>query len=251
MYFYLVTVAYDGSDFAGWAKQPEQFTAQGWIENVLSKTFCQKINILATSRTDKGVHALNQKFTLRLNFSFPTKKIKMIITKNLKEYVVVKNVQKINKDFHPIKNVISKEYRYFINIGEYRLFSKKYCWEYNLPLQVRKINDILKLFKGEHDFFNFAFCRWKDKEKTSTVRVIELIKAWKKKELLIIRIKARNFLRYQIRAIIGETIKCYEKKQNINDLKKKFNDFKSTASKYKFLAPAAGLYLWKIEHKKK
>lgn len=250
MYFYLVTVSYDGSNFAGWAKQPKQFTVQGWIETILSKTFCQKINILATSRTDKGVHALNQKFTLRLNFPFSAKKLKLIINKTLKEYVVVKNVKKITKDFHPIRNVVNKEYRYFINIGEYNLFNKKYRWEYNLPLRVRKLNNILTLFKGEHDFFNFSFCRLKDKEKFTTVRIIELIKVQKKRELLMIRIKARNFLRYQIRAIIGESVNCYEGKQNISDLKEKLNNFENPSNKYKLLAPASGLYLWRIKHRK-
>jgi len=82
IYFYLITVMYDGSNFAGWAKQPEQFTVQGYIEKVLSKIFSQKINILAASRTDKGVHALNQKFTLRLNFFLAPPKLKLILVKN-------------------------------------------------------------------------------------------------------------------------------------------------------------------------
>ena len=75
IYSYLITVAYDGSNFAGWAKQPNKFTAQGYIEGILGKVFSQKISILAASRTDKGVHALNQKFTLRLNLNFSEKKL--------------------------------------------------------------------------------------------------------------------------------------------------------------------------------
>ena len=62
-YSYLVTVAYDGSEFDGWAIQPAKFTVQGYIEEILSKVFQKKISILAASRTDKGVHALDQKFT--------------------------------------------------------------------------------------------------------------------------------------------------------------------------------------------
>ena len=73
MFYYLINIAYDGSDFSGWATQPQQFTVQGYIEEILSKIFQQKISILATSRTDKGVHARNQNFTLRLNLDFSVK----------------------------------------------------------------------------------------------------------------------------------------------------------------------------------
>lgn len=260
LHFYLITVAYDGSNFAGWAKQPRVFTAQGYIENILSKIFSRKINILAASRTDKGVHALNQKFTLRLDFFLASQKLKLILVKSLKEYIIVKNVQQVKANFHPIKSVTKKEYRYYINTGEYNLFAKKYGWEYNLPLDTKKFNSILTVFQGKHDFFNFSYCRQKDRAKTLTVRAIEKIRCWKKKndgfsrwrtknssDLLTISIIARSFLRYQIRAIIGESVECYEAKQTIQQLKRKLI-FSEQKSKYKFLAPAGGLYLWKITY---
>ena len=126
-HFYLLTVSYDGSNFQGWAKQPKQFTVQGYIEEILSKVFSLKINILASSRTDKGVHAREQKFTLRLNLNFPEKKLLILLKKVLSRYISVKKVQKVDNNFHPICQVISKEYRYFINVGKYNVFQKKYC----------------------------------------------------------------------------------------------------------------------------
>lgn len=245
LYFYLITIAYDGSNFTGWAKQPKEFTVQGYIENILGKIFSQKISILAASRTDKGVHALDQKFALRLNFFLASQKLKLILAKSLQEYIIVKSVRSVRANFHPIKSVKRKEYRYYINTGEYNLFTKKYRWEYNSPLDTKKLNNILTIFQGKHDFFNFSYCRQKDQAKTLTVRAIEKIRCWKRKNLLIIRVIARGFLRYQIRAIIGESIKCYEAKQTIQQLKKKLT-FPEQKSKYKLLAPAGGLYLWKI-----
>ncbi|RHZ37321.1 tRNA pseudouridine(38-40) synthase TruA [endosymbiont GvMRE of Glomus versiforme] len=255
-YFYLVTVSYDGSDFFGWAKQPQQFTVQGYIEEILSKNFkinqsCQiKISILATSRTDKGVHALNQKFTFRLPFFLSCQKLKRILAKSLQEHILVKSVRQVKKEFHPIRNVSKKEYRYYINTGKYNVFAKKYCWEYNLPLDTKKLINILTIFQGKHDFFNFSFCRQKDQDKTATVRTIEKIRCWKNKELLVISVIARSFLRYQIRAMIGESIKCYEGKQTIEKLQEKLNYPKQKNLKYQILAPAAGLYLYKITYGK-
>ena len=127
MPLYLVAVIYDGSEFRGWAKQPRQFTVQGYIEKVLSKIFQQKISSLAASRTDKGVHALDQKFAFRLDLTFPPKKLEQILTKSLKKYVAVKKVYPVKDFFHPIKNVVRKEYRYYINTGKYNHFTQKYC----------------------------------------------------------------------------------------------------------------------------
>src|SRR4051812_43772222 len=126
MHSYLITIAYDGSDFSGWAVQPKKFTVQGFIENVLSKIFQQKISILAASRTDKGVHAHNQKFTLRIPLNFSKKKLFILLKKSLKKYVLVKSVRRENSNFHPIRNVVKKEYRYLINTEEYDIFQKNY-----------------------------------------------------------------------------------------------------------------------------
>ena len=242
-YLYLVTIAYDGSNFWGWAKQPHKFTVQGHIEEVISRVFRAKINILASSRTDKGVHAHEQKFTLRLPFCLAGKNLFNLLRKQLGEHIAVKKVQKVDEDFHPIKKVISKEYRYFINIGQPNIWQKKYCWDYNLPLKPTKLNEILQLFQGQHDFFNYCHCRYQDRRKTNTMREIFSLKSWRRKNLVIISIIAPGFLRYQIRAIIGEVINCYEGKQTIVDLKERL----ISGNKYKNLAPAAGLYLWKIK----
>ncbi|WNE40261.1 MAG: tRNA pseudouridine synthase A [Mycoplasmataceae bacterium] len=247
-YYYLITIAYDGSDFAGWATQPNKFTVQGYIEEILSKIFQQKISILATSRTDKGVHAREQKLTFRINLLFSNKNLLSILKKALNKHILVKRVEKVSEDFHPIRNVINKEYRYFINSGKMNIFQKKYRWEYNLPLEVEKLNRILKIFQGKHNFFNYCYCRWNEQEKVITEREIISLKSWKKANIIIISIIAKGFLRYQIRAIIGEVINCYKEGGNTIGIKEKLINYNKKNYKYKNIAPANGLYLWKINH---
>jgi tRNA pseudouridine38-40 synthase len=70
-----------------------------------------------------------------------------------------------------------------------------------------------------------------------------LLKGQKRGNTIVIRIVGKGFLRYQIRAIIGEVISCYEEKENIIDLKEKLINFNKKNYKYKSIAPAAGLYL--------
>jgi tRNA pseudouridine38-40 synthase len=163
-YYYLVTIAYDGSDFVGWATQTNKFTVQGYIEEVLRKIFQQKISILATSRTDKGVHVREQRFTFRINLPFHNKNLLNILKKALSKHILVKKVEKVDDDFRPIRNVINKEYRYFVNVGKINIFQKKYRWEYNLPSEVKNLNHILQIFQGKHNFFNYCYCRWQERE---------------------------------------------------------------------------------------
>lgn len=252
MFNYLVTVAYDGSGFAGWAKQNNRFTVQNFIEDVLSKVFNQKINILAVSRTDKGVHACSQNFTIRLNFFLSTEKMFFLLGKVLKKYVQVKKIKEVGLDFHPLsRNVVNfKEYRYFINTKQPDIFCKRYCWDYNSLLDVNKLKNILNIFLGIHDFFNFCYCPIINKNIINTVREISSIRVNKTIKRIIIVIRARSFLRYQIRAIIGESINCYEGGQNIETLRNKLinSDY---PNKYRYIAPASGLYLWKVNFNKK
>ncbi|CAG8645544.1 25442_t:CDS:2 [Gigaspora margarita] len=207
LYFYLITVAYDGNDFAG-------------------KVFSKKINILATSRTDKGVHAREQKFTLRLDLSFSEERLFDLLKKVLGKYILVKKVQRVDNNFHPLRNVVSKEYRYFINTGRLNIWQKKYRWEYNLPLEVKELNRVLQIFQGKHNFFNYSYCRWQEREKTNTEREITSLKT-----------------------IIGEVINCCEGKQTVNDLQEKLTNFNKKNYKYKNIAPAAGFKIINMENK--
>ena len=225
LHFYLIIIAYDGSDFAGWATQPNEFTIQGCIETILSKVFQKKISILAASRTDKGVHAREQKFTLRIDLDFSEKKLFILLKKVLGKYVLVKKVKKVDD-----------------------IFQKKYRWEFNFSLETKKLNHILQIFQGQHNFFNYSYCCWQEREKTNTERKITSLKSWKRKSIVVISIIAKSFLRYQIRAIIGEVINCYEGKQNIKDLQAKLTNFAKKNYKYKNIAPASGLYLWKVNY---
>lgn len=248
IFCYLITISYDGSFFDGWAKQPNRNTVQDYIEKNLRKILKRKINILSSSRTDKGVHAINQNFTLRISINFKKKNLFNLLNKFLKKNILLKKVKKIKYNFHPIRDVKEKEYRYLINTGKKNIFKNRYQLEYNLPIETKKFNEILNVFKGKHDFFNFSFCKFKERNKINTIRNITNINCWKRKNILIIRIISKGFLRYQIRAIIGESINCYEEKQTLENLENKLLSFKKE-DKYKNIISTSGLYLWHINYK--
>ena len=75
----LLTIAYDGTDYAGWQRQPDAKTVQGELERALSIVCAEPVTIEGTSRTDAGVHALAQRATLRGDFAIPTANIPVAV----------------------------------------------------------------------------------------------------------------------------------------------------------------------------
>jgi tRNA pseudouridine38-40 synthase len=100
------------------------------------------------------------------------------------------------------------------------------------------------LFEGNHDFFNYSFCKEKDRKNFNSRREILSIETFEKKELIIIKFTSKGFLRYQIRAIIGEAINYCENKIGIKEIEEKLNN--KLPKKYSRKSPSSGLYLFKI-----
>lgn len=246
MFKYLVTISYDGNDFFGWAKQKKEFTAQGYIEEVISKSFNKEIKIKGISRLDRGVHAREQKFFFELDVDLEEDRVSVFLKKALR-LVLIKEVQKLPQNFQVSWVSFAKEYRYFINTGEVDFWQRNYRWELSQPLSQDYLKKALQVFVGQHDFFNFCFCPFKKRNQVNTFRKIDSISVKVvKKILVVISIKGKGFLRYQIRAIIGEVVEHCLKSKPLQELRQKLTS-QEELDKYKHLAPPQGLYLWKIK----
>ena len=99
----------------------------------------------------------------------------------------------------------------------------------------------MKIFEGYHNFFNFCFCKEKDKISTNTFRLIKKITVSKVGDFVVIKVVGKGFLRYQIRAIIGESLYLFQNGLNIEVLKKMLS--LEINKKYSHIAPSCGLYL--------
>ncbi|MBE6029671.1 MAG: hypothetical protein E7226_05950, partial [Clostridiales bacterium] len=79
----LLTIAYDGSTFHGWQKQPGERTIQGVLEQTMSRLFDREILLSGTSRTDAGVHAYGQRASFKADLGIPTEKIALVVNNAL------------------------------------------------------------------------------------------------------------------------------------------------------------------------
>ena len=236
---YLMTFSYNGTYYDGYQIQNDKNTIQGVIEKNLTKINSnKKVKITASGRTDKGVHAINQKAHFILDKNIDENKLKNALNKLLPDDIYIKNIIKVNDDFHARFNVIKKEYIYKINLGEYNPIEKDYIFQYNKNLNIDKIEEAAKCLIGTHNFKSFTKI---DEEKETYVRTIYNIELGIEKNILSIKFIGNGFLRYMVRNIVGTLINIGENKftpEYINEIINS-EDRKKAGIK----APACGLYL--------
>lgn len=238
---YLMTFSYDGSNFYGYQRQINKKTVQGSIEDILSKIDNNKITIHASGRTDAGVHAINQKAHFELTKKINLYNLKKHLNNVLNGEIYIKDIKQVDDKFHARYNVKLKEYRYYINIGEYDLFKRNYIYQYNKNLNIRNMKRSSKFLLGEHDFR--AFCTDQN-TKENCVRVINKIKLIKKKNIIEIIFIGNGFLKYMVRNIVGILIEIGNGKKDIKDLEKVLKG--KNRNYISKTAPSNGLYLYDV-----
>jgi len=167
-----LTLAYDGSGFEGWQFQPGKRTVQGVLEAALDRVVGLSARTLASSRTDAGVHALEQVVSARTMSDLDPESVRRAVNAMLPSDVVVLKVEEAAQDFHPIRDVESKRYVYLIYDGQLRpVFWRKYCWHFRgRRLEAAAMHRAAEWLRGTHDFSSFEASGAK---RASAVRTID------------------------------------------------------------------------------
>ena len=132
---YLITVSYDGTLFSGYQKQPKERTVQGELEKALKEiSGGKKIDVHASGRTDRGVHAIAQRVHFDLDMNITLEKLAKGLNSILPEDIFVRKVEEVPEDFHARFSAIGKEYIYKLNMGEYNPLERNYVFQYNYKL---------------------------------------------------------------------------------------------------------------------
>ncbi len=169
-----LTIAYDGTAYAGWQFQPEQADRAGTLENAIAKVTGQHVRILASGRTDAGVHALGQVVGFRTDSALPPEVLLRAINANLPHDVAVLDVAEAPDGFHPIADAVRKRYRYLIHDGPVRdVFRRHFVWHYVYGrLDADAMRRAAAALLGTHDFSSFESSG--AERKTSVRTVFEL-----------------------------------------------------------------------------
>lgn len=241
---YLITFSYDGTCFNGYQKQGNLRTVQGEIEKSLKYiNGGRNTPITSSGRTDKKVHALCQKAHCDIKVDITEYKLKRALNSNLPEDIHVIDTKVVDDDFHARYMVIEKEYKYYLNMGEYNPIERNYVYQYGKNLDVDKMKEAINYFVGTHDFKSFTPA--KDK-RNNYVRTINYVNIEEIDNKLVFTFRGTGFIKYQIRNMVGYLIRVGEGKKSGEDipliLEKKDRRCASIT------AHAEGLYLTSVKY---
>ena len=239
-----LTIEYDGKDFNGWQKQPNKLNIQGTIEQAIERITGEKVDLMASGRTDAGVHAIGQVANFKTNSNIPIEKFAIAINSRLKKSIIIKKAEEVPERFHSRYNCKKKTYRYIINNSD--MGSAIYRnLEYNIkmPLNLENMKKASKYFEGEHDFSAFKASGTSSK---SSVRTIYSADVKKENERIIIELTGNGFLYNMVRIISGTLVEVGLGKIRPEEIKD-IIDSKNRQMAGKTLPPY-GLYLVEVNY---
>lgn len=233
---YFMRFSYNGSKFNGFQKQVDKRTVQGDLESVLSKIFNENIRVVASGRTDAGVHAYNQCLHFDSSKEVDFDKLKFSLN-SLLHNIYIKELYSVPDDFHARYDCTKKEYIYKINVGEFDPIYEEYIYQYNKSLDIEKMKDACMYLIGEHDFRSFTSL---DYEK-NCVRTIYSIDINIENDIIYIDFVGNGFLKYMVRNMVGLLIEVGSNNRNVEDVKKILDSMDRKEAG--ICAPSMGLYL--------
>jgi tRNA pseudouridine38-40 synthase len=238
-----LTIAYDGTHYAGWQLQPNGKTVQEIVEGAVAKIAGRPVRIHGSGRTDAGVHAKGQVASCSFGTQLKVATLLRALNANLPEDVRVLRVQEVGLKFHARFSAKGKEYRYQIDCGVVAdPFLRAYAWHHPRPLNVAAMRKASRLLKGRHDFSALSANPMRPVE--SPVRTISKLTVTKQDDLLTILVRANGFLYKMVRSVVGALVKVGEGRLTAAQLRELVNGKKRTALVE--TAPARGLFLWRV-----
>ncbi len=241
---YFIELAYDGTHYHGWQRQPQSITVQEVLEDGLHKMLREKVAVTGAGRTDAGVHASQMlahfNYDREIDLEHLVYRLNRWLPKDIAVYQVMPVTDKAHARFHAVKR--SYEYHFLLRpdpfqvLQAYVLFRKP---DFELMQQAAQILLEYKDFE--------CFSRSNTDVKTFLCDVSEARFEFRDHKV-IFHITANRFLRNMVRAIVGTLLDIGYGKKSVNDMHAIIAA--KDRSKAGASAPAGGLFLSKIEYPK-
>lgn len=241
---YLITFSYDGTNYNGYQRQEGLRTIQEEMEKALTFINGGRWTIITSSgRTDKGVHALCQKAHVDIFVDITEYKLKRALNSNLPNDIHVIKVEKVDSDFHARYMVKEKEYKYYLNMGEYNPLERNYVYQYGKKLNIDKMRESINYFLGTHSFKSFTPS---EDKRNNYVRTISYVDIGVTGDIICFTFRGNGFIKYQIRNMVGYLIKIGEGKKIGEDIPKILE--KEDRRMASITAHAEGLFLTDVKY---
>lgn len=205
---YKAIIAYDGTNFQGFQRQPNGRTVQEELEKTLTKmNNGTPIAIHGSGRTDAGVHAMGQVIHFDFPYERPLEKMRFGMDTQTPPDIAVKEVEVVADSFHARYHVVEKTYQFRVDIGKPRSpFRRYYASYYPYPLDLAKIERALTDVIGTHDFTSFCASGSSVEDKVRTIYEANLSVNEAGDELTF-TFRGDGFLYKMIRIMVGTFLK--------------------------------------------
>ena len=239
-------LAYDGTDYFGWQKQPTHDpTIQGTLEKCLAQIFNTPISVVASGRTDRGVHALNQWAHFDLPNEADASDLAYKLNRMTPESLHIKTMELCPPDFHAQISAQSKCYKYrILHENPKNPFFGRYSFSPLRSLNIKRLESYAPVFLGEQDFASFQS---QGTQVKTTVRNIS-ISRWILKDsgVLEYQVKGSGFLKQMVRNMVGTMLKLEQLQASEKELQGllQARDRNLTAAP----APAQALFLTSVQY---
>lgn len=201
---YRLDLCYHGTYYQGWQSQPAETGVQDRVEQALSTVLRHPVRVIASSRTDAGVHAEQQVAIFKTHVPVEPVKLSRSLNSLLPKDIGVTRVQAVTADFHPILGSLGKAYRYRLWNGEAKNpFIAPFVWKIHPRIDIATVKRLAPEFVGTHDFT--SFCATDSSAKTRERTIFE-IRVEERGSLVDIWITGNGFLKQMVRAIVGTLI---------------------------------------------
>jgi tRNA pseudouridine38-40 synthase len=239
-----MVVAYDGTDFSGFAAQPNQphvRTVGGVLASSIGKVLRHPVELACAGRTDAGVHAWGQVVSFPTQPGLDAWRLASAVTAMLGPEVVVRACELVAPGFDARHSAKWRKYRYtIVNRPVPDPFRDRFTWWITEPLNLRTLWLAADPFVGEHDFA--TFCRAGGSTTTRTVHE----SSWVDEGDGVLRyeIKASAFCWQMVRAIVGTLVDVGVGKRRPGEMMGILAARDRAAAGQ--LAPPRGLCLWEV-----
>jgi tRNA pseudouridine38-40 synthase len=196
-----LTLEYDGTEFHGWAAQPELRTVESELRTALGTVFEQFDKLAVAGRTDTGVHALGNVVSVDLERGPPPERTAEALNTVLPDDVSVVAAEQRASDFHARHSARTRSYRYRIwRRREPSPFERRRAWWHPRRVDEERLADAADLLVGEHDFTAFTPT---ETQHEVFVRNVSRAEWHRRGDALEFEITADSFLRHMVRTLVG------------------------------------------------
>ena len=241
-----MVVAYDGTDFSGFAAQPNQRhvrTVGGALAGAIAKVLRHEVELTCSGRTDAGVHAWGQVVSFPSTPGLDPWRLGDAVTSMLGPEIVVRSCELVSPAFDARHSATWRRYRYtIVNRPVPDPFRDRFTWWIPEPLELRALRTAADAFVGDHDFA--SFCR-KGPEGSTTVRTV-FQSSWVDPGdgVLCYEIRAAAFCWQMVRAVVGTLVEVGTGRRRPGEMLGIIRaDDRAAAGQ---LAPPRGLCLWEV-----